>query len=89
MSVEFREVHPVLPVRDVQEALRYYTEDLGFQLAFRDCSDPDNYVGVRRGGAEVHLQEQQAVNIPAPGTLILRLLIDDPDGNALAFCRDP
>ncbi len=76
---QFKEVHPILPVTDLEAAVRYYTERLGFELAFRDPSAPDAYVGVRRGGVELHLQLQREADMPNPGTLMLRFIVDDPD----------
>jgi uncharacterized glyoxalase superfamily protein PhnB len=80
MSVaNFKEVNPILPVRDVDSAIEFYTEAMGFGLSFRDCSAPDKYVGVRRGGVELHLQYQRDEDMPKPGTLLIRFIVDDPD----------
>jgi len=46
-----------LPARDVAKALTYYVDKLGFRHAFGDPAN--NYVGVRRGGVELHLQCHQ------------------------------
>ena len=32
----FKEIHPILGTRDIQRAIEFYTQKLGFQLAFRD-----------------------------------------------------
>ena len=61
MSVrtQFLEVNPVLPVRDVEAALAYYVEKLGFTKTFDDITQPDDtlaYAGVCRGGFCLHLQ---------------------------------
>ena len=51
--------HPVIPVRDMESALAYYTEKLGFTMVFNDAAahgDPISYAGVRRGGVCLHLQ---------------------------------
>lgn len=80
MSVaNFKEVNPILPVRDIDSAIEFYTEAMGFRLSFRDCSAPDQYVGVRRGGAELHFQYQRDEDMPKPGTLLIRFIVDDPD----------
>jgi uncharacterized glyoxalase superfamily protein PhnB len=42
---------PVLPVTDVQEALAFYRDALGFECAF----EQGQYAGVVRGDAQVHL----------------------------------
>jgi catechol 2,3-dioxygenase-like lactoylglutathione lyase family enzyme len=44
----FKETHPILGTRDIQGAIEFYTQQLGFQLAFKDKADPTNYVGFRR-----------------------------------------
>ena len=73
---KFQEVHPILGTRDIERALQFYVERLGFKLAFRDKSNPTNYAGVRRDGAELHMQFQYEHEM---GTLRLRLFVDDPD----------
>jgi len=72
----FKEIHPILGVRDLERALRYYVERLGFTLAFRDRSDPTNYAGVRRDRVEVHFQWQGEHEM---STTRLRFFVDDPD----------
>ena len=51
-----KQVHPVLPVFNVSEAISYYVERLGFKLAFKDAGDDPKYGGVIRDGIELHLQ---------------------------------
>ena len=72
----FKAVHPILGTRDLERALAFYIEQLGFALAFRDPSAPDNYAGVRREQVDLHMQWQDAREM-APTRL--RFLIDDPD----------
>jgi len=81
MAARFREVHAVLAARDVEAALAYYVERLGFTLAFRDRSGPATYVGVRRDGVEIHLQWHDEISFPRDrgDPLMLRLFVDDPD----------
>ena len=78
-TTKSKEVIPILPVPDVEAAVRFDTERLGFRLSFRDRSDPNNYVGVRRDGVELHLQRHDEEDIPEKGTLMLRFIVDDPD----------
>lgn len=47
----FRTIHPILGTRDLEKALAFYVDRLGFQLAFRDGSVPTNYAGLRRDTA--------------------------------------
>jgi catechol 2,3-dioxygenase-like lactoylglutathione lyase family enzyme len=51
----FKEVHPVLPCRDVTSAIEFYVQKLGFSLSFQDASDP-KHAGVRRDSVELHVQ---------------------------------
>jgi catechol 2,3-dioxygenase-like lactoylglutathione lyase family enzyme len=36
----FKETHPILGTPDIQRAIEFYTQQLGFRLAFGDKSDP-------------------------------------------------
>ena len=72
----FKETHPILGTRDIQRAIAFYTEQLGFKLTFGDKADPPNYVGFRRDSVELHMQFQFEHEM---GTIRLRFLVDDPD----------
>ena len=74
-------VIPVLPARDVSEAVQFYVERLGFELVFQDSQDRPQYAGVRRGGVELHLQFQFPEDFEAgtAGQAMLRLVVDNPD----------
>ncbi len=50
------QIHPVLPVSDVLEALDFYVNRLGFKIAFADDSKNPKYAGVLRDAVEIHLQ---------------------------------
>jgi catechol 2,3-dioxygenase-like lactoylglutathione lyase family enzyme len=50
------QIHPVLPVRDVVEALDFYVNRLGFRIAFADDSKNPKYAGILRDDIEIHLQ---------------------------------
>ncbi len=74
-------VFPVVPARDVDEAVRYYVQRLGFDVKFQDSEDGPHYVGVRRDGVELHIQFHSDEEFTA-GTACrcdLRLEVDDPD----------
>lgn len=73
----FKKVHPILGTRDIHRAIEFYTQQLGFTLAFDDKADPPNYVGFRRDAVELHMQFQFEHEM---STTRLRLLVDDPDG---------
>src|SRR5215471_1907933 len=72
----FKETHPILGTRDIQRAIAFYTQRLGFNLSFGDKADPPNYVGFRRDAVELHMQFQFEHEM---GTIRLRFLVDDPD----------
>ena len=78
---ELSDVIPVLPARDVSEAVQFYLERLGFELLFQDSDDRPQYAGIRRGAVELHLQFQFEKDFEAgtAGQAILRLVVDDPD----------
>jgi uncharacterized glyoxalase superfamily protein PhnB len=78
---ELSDVIPVLPARDVGEAVRFYVEQLGFELVFQDSDDDPQYAGVRRGAVDLHVQFQFERDFKAgtAGQAMLRLVVDDPD----------
>ena len=72
----FKEIHPILGTRDIQRAIEFYAQKLGFQLAFRDETDPPNYVGFRRDAVELHMQFQFEYEM---ATTRLRFMVENPD----------
>ena len=72
---------PVLPARDVSEAVRFYVGRLGFEVVFQDSPDRPLYAGIRRDAVELHLQFQFQADFEAgtAGQAMLRLVVDDPD----------
>jgi catechol 2,3-dioxygenase-like lactoylglutathione lyase family enzyme len=72
----FKETHPILGTRDIQRAIRFYIQQLGFTQAFKDKAEPPNYVGFRRDAVELHMQFQFEREM---GTIRLRFLVEDPD----------
>jgi len=72
----FKETHPIVGTRNILRAIEFYTQQLGFKLAFADKGDPPNYVGLRRDAVELHMQFQFEHEM---GTIRLRFLVQDPD----------
>jgi uncharacterized glyoxalase superfamily protein PhnB len=72
---------PILDVRDMDRALNYYVERLGFQVEFRYEADPSNYAGVIRDGVCLHMQWQHEdeFNKGTAGRLRVRILVNNPD----------
>jgi uncharacterized glyoxalase superfamily protein PhnB len=77
----FSNVIPILDVHDVDRALRFYVEQLGFEVDFRYEEDPNNYAGVRRDGVCLHMQWQHEDHFKAgtAGRLRVRIIVDNPD----------
>jgi len=48
-------VVPRIPARDVQAAVDWYVEKLGFERRFVYPDDNPQYAGIARNGAEIHL----------------------------------
>lgn len=47
MKAYLHQIHPVLPVKDVVEALDFYVNRLGFKIAFADDSKKPTYPALR------------------------------------------
>lgn len=75
-DLSFKKTHPIIGTRDINRAIEFYTQRLGFDLAFGDQAEPPNYVGFRRDAVELHMQFQFEHEM---GTIRLRFLVDDPD----------
>lgn len=76
----FVELNPVLPCRDVAEAIHYYVDKLGFRLLFQDRAENPTYAGIGRDGLALHLQwHDPATFDTAVDKLALRFVIEDVD----------
>jgi uncharacterized glyoxalase superfamily protein PhnB len=75
-----KQIHPVLPVRNVIEAISYYVDRLGFKLAFKDAGDAPGYAGVTRDGVEIHLQWHDENDwTDGMDSALLRIYVEDVD----------
>lgn len=72
----FKAVQPILGTRDIRRAIAFYTQQLGFKLAFGDDADEPNYVGYRRDEVELHMQFQFDYEMSLTR---LRFCVTDPD----------
>ena len=77
--MHFLNVNPVLPAKNVGEAIDFYTNKLGFKLIFADREENPNYAGVKRDGVELHLQWHDEKDFESVGKLALRFVIEDVD----------
>jgi catechol 2,3-dioxygenase-like lactoylglutathione lyase family enzyme len=68
---------PELPSLDVEEALRFYVDRLGFTELFRHGEDPVRYGAVRRGDAVLHLWLTEDPHLPQSSSC--RIPVDDID----------
>ena len=80
----FKETNPILGTRDILRAIDFYTQRLGFTLAFRDQGEPQNYVVYRRDAVALHMQFQYEHEM---GTIRQRFLVEDPDALFAEFER--
>jgi len=73
-EVDCERQHPVLPVPDVDAAVRFYTEKLGFRLGFT-WGAPTDFAGVSLGGVQVFLKRGTA----NPAGIEVYFVVDDAD----------
>ena len=74
MKGYLQEIHPVLPVKDVKVAFKYYVEKLGFEIAFADDNTNPYYVGIKRDAIGIHLQCHNSKEWDAVERSILRFV---------------
>lgn len=70
-----QEVSPVLSVKDLDSALRFYTEVLGFQEDFRF----GEYAGIRYGDVRIHISRFDNPNSKEPGAGSVYIYCDEID----------
>lgn len=58
MSTRFLGVSPLVPARDVEQAIAFYRDSLGFELDYRDA-EPAQFAIVGRDAARLHLFASQ------------------------------
>ncbi|MBB3123667.1 catechol 2,3-dioxygenase-like lactoylglutathione lyase family enzyme [Mesoflavibacter sabulilitoris] len=80
MQAKLHQIHPVLPVKNVLESLKFYVNKLGFTIAFANDSKQPTYAGIRRDDIEIHLQWHDAkewdVEVDRP---MLRIVTENVD----------
>ncbi|WP_298904167.1 glyoxalase superfamily protein [uncultured Psychroserpens sp.] len=75
-----KQIHPVLPVRHVMNAVHYYVDELGFKLAFKDAGDDPGYAGIIRDGVEIHLQWHDENDwVDGMDSVLLRIYVENVD----------
>lgn len=73
----FEQIHPVLPVSDMIASLQFYTEKLGFNIAFAAAEKSPTYTGIRRDNIEIHLQWHSAEDWATINATSLRFVIQN------------
>ena len=58
LPFRFLGVSPLIPARDVEEAIAFYRDSLGFELLYRDA-EPAQFAIVGRDAARLHLFASQ------------------------------
>nr|WP_314542128.1 VOC family protein [uncultured Massilia sp.] len=76
MSTRFLGVSPLIPARDVEEAIAFYRDSIGFALEYRDA-EPAQFAIVGRDAARLHLFASQDKHL-ADWTS-LRIVVDGID----------
>jgi catechol 2,3-dioxygenase-like lactoylglutathione lyase family enzyme len=71
----FGRISPTIPVADIDRALRFYCEVLGFAVGFT-IGDPVSFAVIEQGEAQLHLCVQPA----KAGSSHNHVLVDDLDG---------
>lgn len=70
----FGRVAPTIHVADIDRALRFYRDVLGFEVAYT-YGDPVSFAVIRQGAAQLHLEVQP----DRAGSLHAHLMVDDLD----------
>jgi predicted enzyme related to lactoylglutathione lyase len=82
-------IAPEIPVADLKEAIRYYTQKLGFQLAVE--APKGDYAIIERDEVAIHLFEQSADMPACVGVHIfthaLEELHDELQGRGASICQ--
>jgi len=75
------QIHPILPVQNVLAALFFYTQKLGFEIAFADDPKDPKYAGVKRDHIEIHLQwyDEKEWDFNADNRPMLRIATQNVD----------
>ena len=71
----FGRVAPGVPVADMDRAIRFYRDVLGFEVGFTNGS-PVSFAVLKQGDAELHLSVEPA----KAGSFHAHLMVDDLDG---------
>ena len=77
MPFPIKSMSTQLPVANLERAIRFYTEVLGFELSFRY---EDFYAGVARDGFSIHLKEGKPNGNKVNGDIDLMFAVEDLEG---------
>lgn len=80
-KIHLHQIHPVLPVWDVVDALDFYVNRLGFRIAFADDAKKPTYAGIIRDDVEIHLQWHDPKEWEVAGDRpMLRIVVQNIEG---------
>lgn len=75
LVARFGRIAPTIPVTDIDQALRFYRDVLGFVVTFTN-GDPISFAVINQGDAELHL----GVQPDKAGSSHAHLMVDDLNG---------
>ncbi len=78
-NAKFQKVVPVLIVRNVTDAVAFYTGKLGFVLRYADSPQNPNLAIVERDNVRMNLQRLETAEFESSERPELRFLVDDVD----------
>jgi catechol 2,3-dioxygenase-like lactoylglutathione lyase family enzyme len=58
MPSTFRSIAPLVPAADVEQGIRFYRDNLGFMLLYRDA-EPARLAVIERDGVQINLFDSQ------------------------------
>jgi len=76
-KAQFLDVNPVLPSKDVQAALSFYLDKLGFSLLHKDDETKPTYAAIYRDSVELHIQWHNPEEWHTVERPMLRFVIQD------------
>lgn len=68
----------ILPVKDIQDSIEFYTEKLQFKMTF-SWGSPLNYAVLKKGGVSIHLVAKEDNLIPSKRHCALYIFVHDVD----------
>ena len=77
MTARLVAVHPVLPSKNVQAAVEFYVERLGFTLVGQDRPTDPRYAVIRRDEVVLHLQWNDPAELGEGDRPMIRIVVPE------------